>query len=533
MALNKNHKSLSLLLTIGVTCLLYSLGTSYIENHFDKLRTIVSLVGLFSILVCIFTLKQKTQKLIKTSQWKKYTFIVFIVVLSLSLLVGINYLSYRYNLRWDITKSKQHTLSESTTLFIQGLEKQVQITAFYVGMPPKYLEDLFKEYTRLSNGKIKTEIIDPIVEISYAAQFGSIISGKERKVIVLSGEERQDIDFTKHPLNEEHLTNIIIQVARDKRVIYFLTGHGESDVLNKDANGLSILVKLLGTNNVEIKELMLGTKEEIPEDCDVLIVAGAKNPLTETEKTIIMGYLDKGGDALFLIENTPVAASDKPLTEEEKRKNPPLNDILNRWGIKVANDLVVDLDNHISGDVGIPATRNYMLGAPIVQNLDYTFYVRPRSISILENRRPTIKVASLVSTSSEKNSWGETDKALQIKFDQGIDNPGPVSIASIIWEAKQKIESPDALRGTRIIVFTDADFLSNAFIAQYSNAEMGLNVINWLSELDQRVFIDQKEIRVDRLDLTSKQKRMIAVLLLVMPIIIATGGIITWLKQKS
>jgi len=62
---------------------------------------------------------------------------------------------------------------------------------------------------------------------------------------------------------------------------------------------------------------------------------------------------------------------------------------------------------------------------------------------------------------------------------------------------------------------------------------MGLNVINWLSDLDYRVFIDQQEIKVERLELTSKQKRTVAVILFIMPILIATGGIITWLKQKN
>ncbi len=49
---------------------------------------------------------------------------------------------------------------------------------------------------------------------------------------------------------------------------------------------------------------------------------------------------------------------------------------------------------------------------------------------------------------------------------------------------------------------------ANVFIGQYNNAEMDLNVINWLSELDYQVFLNQKEIRVERFDLTSKEKRI-------------------------
>jgi hypothetical protein len=59
---------------------------------------------------------------------------------------------------------------------------------------------------------------------------------------------------------------------------------------------------------------------------------------------------------------------------------------------------------------------------------------------------------------------------------------------------------------------------------------MGLNIIKWLSELDYQVFIDQKEIKVERLDLTSRQKRKITAILFLIPVFIAAGGIVIWLK---
>ena len=62
---------------------------------------------------------------------------------------------------------------------------------------------------------------------------------------------------------------------------------------------------------------------------------------------------------------------------------------------------------------------------------------------------------------------------------------------------------------------------------------MGLNIINWLSELDYRVFIDQKEIKVERFDLTSKQKRIIVSILFLMSVLVGTAGIMTWLRQKN
>ncbi|MCJ8274862.1 MAG: hypothetical protein MJK04_36355, partial [Psychrosphaera sp.] len=157
------------------------------------------------------------------------------------------------------------------------------------------------------------------------------------------------------------------------------------------------------------------------------------------------------------------------------------------------------------------------------------FYVRPRSIKVMPDRRPSIKLASIVSTVSKEKSWAETDRTLKIQFDKGVDTPGPVPLSFVIFEPKTTAESSD----TRIIVFTDADFLTNVYIQQYSNAQMGLNIVNWLAESDERVFVDQQKIKVQRLDLTSKQRRLVAMILLLIPLLIGVGGIVVWIRSRA
>lgn len=357
-------------------------------------------------------------------------------------------------------------------------------------MPPKYLEDLLSEYARVSGGRISAEIIDPIVQIGYAAEFGNVINEGEKKVIVKSGNERRDVDFTKSPLTEEVLTNAIIRISRKERTAYFLTGNGANQITDKGDRGFSKLAQLLLKNNIKSKELFFGALEVIPDDCDVLIIAGLQEDLDEKQLNIINKYLETGGDVLFLIENVVVTTADKPLSDKEINKNPSLNEILEKWGVKVGNDVVVDLSSHASGDVGSPATRNYIPHQALITDLDYTFYVRPRSLAILRERRKTIMVAPFVLSASQKEaSWAETNRYLQVKYDEGIDIPGPVCISGIIWEEKEKNDKSD----TRIAVFTDSDFLTNNFIDVYSNARMGLNVINWLTDADYKVFVAEKK----------------------------------------
>lgn len=550
----------------GITLFILTLGLSlfYIEGQFSILSlSLASSLTMIStiVLICLFifyrklsTHQDKSIKLIpqkNTVRWKRIA-IVFSIIISSIVFIGLStYIANSLNFRWDVTQNKQHTLSKNTTEFISTLTEKVELTALYVGLPPKYLQDLFNEYERVSEGLISTQIIDPIENIAYAAKFGNILRGNERKVIVQSGlktgSNRQDIDFTDAPLTQEKLTHTIARASREKRQVYFLNGHGEYSLSNTNNVGLTTFKQLLADNNIESKPLMLGITQAIPKDCDVLIIAGPRTELTDKEEALIVNYLTLGGDALFLIEHTKVTTPDKPLTAAQQKQNPSLNSIINQWGLNVQSDIVVDLTNHIGDDVGSPATKNYQKHKAITQGLDYTFYVRPRSIRVLDQRRPTIKIAAIASTTSTDKSWAETNRTLEIKFDQGLDTLGPVPISYVVLEEHpekndtlppktQKI-NPESLdvnnrSNTRIIVFTDADFLTNVYINQYSNAQMGVNIVNWLAELDYQVVLDSNEIKVERLDLTSKQKRQVVVVLFLLPFLFFIAGIVVWLRSK-
>ncbi|MBI5150003.1 MAG: GldG family protein [Candidatus Omnitrophica bacterium] len=527
MAVKKVFRNTPALFGAGAALLVAGLGSAYIQMRLGIIDLLVSLLGAGCFLLSFFFYRGQGKPLVRVSSLCKYGLAAAIVAVLLTGLAGINYLASRCPWRLDLTRARQHTLSDYTLQVLRQLKDPVDLTTFYVGLPPKYLEDLFKEYERASGGKVKTAIFDPLVDIGYAAQFGNVISGKERKAIVQSASGRKDVDFTDTLLTEEQLTNALLQVTRAVRHVYFLSGHGEYDINSDEDSGLKTFIQLMEKNNIQSRRLVL-TGNRIPEDCDVLVIAGPQEQLPANEEQMIEQYLEAGGDALLLVEHTVITTPDKALTEDELHKNPSLNSILTRWGLRVADDIVVDLASHASGDVGSPATRNYPEYKAIVRGLDYTFYIRPRSVSMLGKRRPTIRLASLVLTASPEQSWGETNRNLLVKYDNLLDRPGPVPIAFVVWEPKQGDEKSD----TRMAVFTDADFLSNAFIKQYSNAQMGLNVLNWLSELDYQAFIDRKEIKVENLDLTSWQKRAVAVILFAMPLLIAAGGVMMWMRQR-
>jgi ABC-type uncharacterized transport system involved in gliding motility auxiliary subunit len=532
---------LPLFCVFGLLCLILGLSLVYIKQQFSYLAMTLAAIGgiVFVVQISLINRHSSSQdnstrwvSPLSFKRWKKLSMVICIVTGSMAFIGVSHYLANNSNLRWDVTQDKQHTLSNNTKEYVSTLAKEVQLTAFHVGMPPKYLLDLFKEYERVSKAVIKTEIIDPIEQIAYAAKFGNAINADERKVIVQSGNNRKDVDFTQSVLSEDKLTNAIASVSRAPRTAYFLTGHGEYSSSNVEFTGLSKFKQLLSDNNITSKILMLGISQSIPVDCDVLIIAGPKTQLSLNEETVISDYLTRGGDALFLIEHTLVTTPDNPLNAEQLQKNPSLNTILNQWGLDVQSDIVVDLTNHIGDDVGSPATKNYQRHKALTEGLDYTFYVRPRSIHVLPQRRASIKHAVIVSTASTENSWAETNRTLDIQFDPSTDTAGPIPFAYVVIEEKNDGLAEDKLSDTRLIVFTDADFLSNVYIEQYSNAQMGLNLVNWLAELDYKTYISAKETKVERLDLTSQQKRQVIVILFLLPFFLAISGLVVWLRTK-
>jgi len=526
-----SRSSPSVLLPLALISLSGGAANYYIEQAWDFPALVMFSLGGIALLIYLYARVKTTGSSAKTMlrQWK-LTFITLVLVTLCALfLLGTNYLAFSSAVRWDVTKNKQHTLGANTLSFIENLAQPVSLTAFFVGTPAKYLEDSFREYERASKGMISTEIIDPVEQIAYAAKFGNVVNGDERKVIVQSGNKRKDVDFSQSSLSEQKVAHAIASVTRTQKHLCFLIGHQELSIRNEKNQGLSKFSQLLASNNISSQELMLGIEQQIPSNCDLLVIAGAKTELTAKETLTISQFLKSGGDALFLIEHTVISTPEAPLSPAQQDLNPSLNNILNQWGLNVEPDIVVDLSNHVGGDAGSPATNNYGKHKAITDGLDYTFYIRPRSISLLEARRSTIKYAPIVSTASAQQSWAESNRNLDVSFDPALDSPGPVVIAYVLFEPKQRDEDSD----TRIILFTDADFLSNAYVDQYSNAQMGLNVVNWLVELDYKVFLEEKDLVVERLDLSSKQQRQLLVILFLTPFLIALAGIVVWRRGKA
>ncbi|MBM3213221.1 hypothetical protein FJZ33_13460, partial [Candidatus Poribacteria bacterium] len=377
-------------------------------------------------------------------------------------------------------------------------------------------QDLLSEYAQQSK-KLQLTFIDPNMKPGQAIRYNIKHNGT---VVFESGERREDVESFQN--EEQDFTSAILKlISEEKKKIYFLDGHGEKDIDGYDDGSFGEIKKLILADNYEISKLVL-VGQSILEDCHVLVVAGPKKPLLPQEEDAIINYLEKGGKAIIMLDPDPYLY---------------LSNILNRWGIRVNNDIILDpLAEANLGDPTIPVTIRYgahPITAPLIRIM--TFFPMARSLTPDSGSRKDIEITKLVETSDD--SWGESDiKSLlsehRAKYDEGIDNKGPVCIALAVLKT-EKDQSQASKEKRVLVVFGNSNFVTNKYIKQ-GNPDLFMNSLNWLAEEEELISIrpkDQEEARVKSLN--ARQLRMVAYFsIFAIPFLILLAGGIVWWRRR-
>ena len=80
----------------------------------------------------------------------------------------------------------------------------------------------------------------------------------------------------------------------------------------------------------------------------------------------------------------------------------------------------------------------------------------------------------------------------------------------------------------------DGDFLSNTYVGNGGNLNLGLNMVNWLARDDQFISIPAKAASDLDLHLSATAQAMIAFgFLLVIPLLLAGTGTLVWLRRRK
>jgi ABC-type uncharacterized transport system involved in gliding motility auxiliary subunit len=436
------------------------------------------------------------------------------VLIVLGLLILVNFLGARHHHRFDTTAGHRFSLSDHTVKFLRGLNKDVIITAFFQG-ENKVLADLLSEYA-YRNEQVSFRFVDPDEEPGTAKSYEITRYGT---IVVESGDKEERIET----ILEQDLTNAILKVTREgKKIIYALTGHGEKDINSQDPTGFSSVKEALENENYEVKELILATHEEVPQDCSVLLVAGPQKEPLPGEWESVEVYLEGGGKLLVMVDPTPAA---------------DLSGFLARYGLDVGQNLVIDasgVGRLFGTGPAMPLVSSYEAHVITEDFNIMTFFPMTRSITPNSAPPEGLKVQSLLKTG--RSSWGETELLDdKVEFDRDKDLEGPVTIAAVVDEVEKEVatDATAARAKTRLVVFGDSDFASNAYFQFSGNGDLFMNAISWLAEEEDLISIRPKDLEDRMVTLTARQSRMIFYIsVILMPLAVLALGTVVWIRRR-
>ncbi len=489
------------------------------------------------------------------------------------ILVLLNFLAVRHLYRFDLTDTGRLSIAPETQQVLKNLKQPVTLYLFDKEQQPED-RDLLQNLRRQSPN-FSFEFVDPDSNPALAQKFAIKNSNQSRDVhLELPSKNRRQFVQSlgpKQPLSESRLVNSLLQIQSDRKPrVYFTQGHGERSLDTGEKN-FGAAFKVLQDKNFEPLPLNLAQTLKVPIDATAVVLAGPSKPFFDAELKAIQDYLDQGGNLMVLID--PESAAN-------------LTELLKAWGLALDNRVAIDASG--SGQLlklgpAAPIVQDYNGNShPITKEFgnNITFYPLARPIEIKEV--PGVQVTPIAL--SNKQSWGESNlQEKPIKLDEG-DRPGPlplgVALSRQVTPKPQPIptpmvsptpsENPDVPspeptvnpiampsdspsaspspnpsvspspsasigpKESRLVVFGNSAFATDAFFGAQLNGDMFLNSVTWVSQTDgQALSIRPREVKRRQLSSTPQQVTIVMLLSAVLLPIVGFGlATLTWWRRR-
>lgn len=403
----------------------------------------------------IYVNRKSILSFLKTLLFKNIVNNTMTVFLVVCIFAMINYLAFKNNVHFDITKQSVHTLSEQSKAVVRSFESKVKLTLFARRQNWDKFLNLLNLY-KYQSEKIQIEVID----IDTNPSLVQINNVKEDGTVSIEYKGNQATAVAKDELT---LTNSMIKLLRSQKiVIYYTVGHGEIERTQRDQNGGSYLFSKIIAANYILKPIDLLKTQDIPKDANLVLVLGPKEGFLDLEMTQLERYLAKGGNLFVTLA---------PELNEVKLTN--FYELLAKNGVKFNNSIVLDRLSTVQGSQAtIPIITLYNPDHSITKNFKGKILM-PLSASLESENTKDITYTTLIKTNNFPGSWAETNfeevKSGRATYDEK-DKKGPIELVATAENTKTH---------ARLMVSSSSSFIVNGYQSQSSNFNFFLNILAW------------------------------------------------------
>lgn len=510
------------------------------------------------------------------------------LLLIVGVLLVLNLISVNLFSRIDLTEGKVFSLSKATKDVVRGLNDRLIVKMYFTkDLPPpynsnaRYLKDQLEEYQAYAKGMLKLEMIDPNEEEKEREAQGYGIPPLQvnalendkieiKKVymgLVILYEDRKEVIPVVQNVSglEYELTSAIKRLSR--RIlpsIGLLVGQDGPDL---DAE-LSSLNQALG-RQYRVRRINLEEEKVIPPDVSLLIILGPKKKFSDGAKYLIDQFLMRGGKLALLLNHMDVDIQQGTVQKQDLG----LDELLNNYGIKFNDDLVIDLQ---CNRVGItqkqgtfiyqnvvnypffPVATNFDKNNLIVKDLGTVSFYFVSSLAPSPTSTQNVKFNPIVwSSKSSGSQVNPFDINPFKKFDQQDFNQSGLILAATLQgsfrsyysdKGKPPIKPGNNLPEstltssppTRLVVVGDADFVTDQNIKGGDNLAFFLNMVDWLAQDEALIAIRSKQVTPRPLkEISPGAKKLVKYgNTFGLPLLVVLFGVVRWqikrqVKRKS
>ena len=426
------------------------------------------------------------------------------LLLLTAVLLGL--LSHKYTYSADWTHNGRRSLSPTSIDLLGKLDAPLAITAYARdnGDQRNRIKRLVDRYRRYQPD-ISLNFVDPDTAPNQVRELGITMDGE--LLVTYKGRSEHLRDYS-----EQTFTRLLGVLVRGKdKWVAFIEGHGERSAFGEANFDLGQWVKQIGSRGLKAQALNLAQTHTIPGNTSVLVIAAPRVDLLPAEVKLITDYVKAGGKLLWLGEPGAMHGL-APLAQE--------------FGLEFLPGTIVDPGTVKLGidQPTMALVTRYPDTAPL-KGFKYVS-VFPEAAGIGLRPPAGWQGTSLLQTSTQ--AWSETGPLSgRVGYDADSDLVGPLDIG--VRLTRQLANG----RQQRVIVTGDGDFLSNAYLGNSGNLDLGLRLLNWLAGDDQLISIPART--APDLDLQLGRMAKLAVgagFLLLLPLLLCTFGLLIWLRRR-
>lgn len=300
------------------------------------------------------------------------------------LLVLVNWLASVYHARIDLTNEKRFTLSAATKKILRNLDDQVEVKVFLKGDFPSGFKKLanntqetLEEFQEASSGKLKYNFVSPdelmddtevkwgdtlsamgLYPINLKSQLKkgeqqqlvypvALLRYKEKVLPVklyngIPNIGRQEINSAEALMEFQLADGIYKLSGRQKPMIAYSIGNGEP----QDARTYDLVENVLRAD-YDLKLVNINKAPVIDDTFKLMMIVKPVQPFTEIEKLRIDQYIMRGGKLLMFIDALNAEMDSLRIKNEviAYERGLGLTDLLFKYGARINNDLVMDLQS--------------------------------------------------------------------------------------------------------------------------------------------------------------------------------------------